>query len=652
MASRSLRIGPDSLLIRWVRELEPYLREVLQPEIYAVEGTYRALLRYGLLHDYPHLYSLPAGLQGGIVALADRVIAGHGDAAAAGIDRVIYLIDPSDPTSLFPDSLALKRECVVTGKVFLATYTAASEWYTLQWYASAIQAGDSPEPTLARYFLPQTLLEGLLPEAGQGIGNQAIGLIAHDTKKKEMLQFAQAHFHFLKAFQSRLATGTTGALLNGQLPQRLVTVWEGLEAETQAFEKVGHLPRRLGQALEDRRQLEALARQLAEGLNGESWVSAFPSGPQGGDVRIADVVREGRCQKVLFFEDPHVSREHEADIQLLERTTRILGREAVCLHDMVSATEWARHWEACIAGGMANPTTLFQAFRRLWGVELVLADLGKEKPADQVEEEAIWRDIVDKAAWYAFGLIAERALARRRTGDTARVAVTWGYGMHELIEALRQVKTQLAGLNRDYPNLSRPVVGARFRTPGNVLALPMIGIIGATNPRNEANHNAALLGELFGGKTVSLPHVAFCEERYQKEIQDSIQAMVLHWDDLDVALLTCDEVKRHFTTALLPEMLHSQMARTAAAEIGGLYLKRTGAETIPKHYRRVGMSQPQLRAIAAKGGAILIAGAQQQRLEPALAALQGGVVSVLVTNLDFAWGVLKRHTAQKDRRAG
>ena len=645
-----MRIGPDSLLIRWVRELEPYLREVLKPEIYAVEGTYRALLRYGLLHDYPHLYPLPAGLQGGIVALADRVIANQD--AAEGIDRVIYLIDPSDPTSLFPDSLALKRECVVTGKVFLATYTAATEWYTLQWYASAVQGEGDPEPALARYFLPQALLEGLLPEAGQGIEKQTIGLIAHDTKKKEMLQFAQAHFRFLKAFLSRLATGTTGTLLNGRLPQRLVTVWEDLEAEVQAFEKVGHLPRRLGQALEDRRQLQALAQQLAEGLNGESWVSAFPSGPQGGDVRIADVVREGRCHKVLFFEDPHVSREHEADIQLLERTTRILGREAVCLHDVVSATEWARHWEDCIAGGMPNPTTLFQAFRRLWGVELVLADLGKEKPAGKAEEEAIWRDIVDKAAWYAFGLIAERALARRRAGDTARVAVTWGYGMHELIQALRQVKARLAGLNWEHPNLSRPVAEARFRTPGNVLALPMIGIIGATNPRNEANHNAALLGELFGGKSVSLPHVAFCEERYQREVQDSIQEIVLHWDNLDVALLTCDEVKRHFTTALLPAMLHNQMAKTTVAEIGGLYLKRTGAETIPKHFRRVGVSLLQLRAVAARGGAILIAGAQQPRLEPVLAALQGGVASALVTNLDFAGGVLKRHIAQKDRRAG
>lgn len=64
-ANRDLRVGPDSLLIRFIRELEPYLRHVLKPDIYALEGTYRALLRYGLLHDYPQLYPLPSGRRGG-----------------------------------------------------------------------------------------------------------------------------------------------------------------------------------------------------------------------------------------------------------------------------------------------------------------------------------------------------------------------------------------------------------------------------------------------------------------------------------------------------------------------------------------------------------------------------------------------------------
>src|SRR5262245_54787617 len=104
-ANRALRDGPDSLLIRLVRQLEPYWRDVLQPEIYALEGTYRALLRYGVLQDYPGLHALPPGRQGGIVALTDRVVARtNPDGGAPAIQRVIYLMDPHDPTSMLPDS--------------------------------------------------------------------------------------------------------------------------------------------------------------------------------------------------------------------------------------------------------------------------------------------------------------------------------------------------------------------------------------------------------------------------------------------------------------------------------------------------------------------------------------------------------------------
>src|SRR5437870_9787424 len=169
-ANRSLRDGPDSLLIRLLRELEPYWREVLQPEIYALEGTYRALLRYGVLQDYPRLHALPPGRHGGIVALTDRVVASGGPA----IDRVIYLMDPHDPTSMLPDSVALKRECVVTGTTFLATYTAAMEWYALQWLTAFDNEGGALHGSLERYFLAPELLERLLPGVKDGVREQTI----------------------------------------------------------------------------------------------------------------------------------------------------------------------------------------------------------------------------------------------------------------------------------------------------------------------------------------------------------------------------------------------------------------------------------------------------------------------------------------------
>ena len=57
------------------------------------------------------------------------------------------------------------------------------------------------------------------------------------------------------------------------------------------------------------------------------------------------------------------------------------------------------------------------------------------------------------------------------------------------------------------------------------------------------------------------------------------------------------------------------------------------------------MDAPQLRAVAQQHSAILIAGVQERRLEPVLVALRGGLVSALVTNLNFAWKVLESYAA-------
>ncbi len=94
--------------------------------------------------------------------------------------------------------------------------------------------------------------------------------------KPAMLAFADEHFDVLARFGQRVATGTTGQRLNELAWSR------GWPSDT-------------------------------------PWVTRYQSGPMGGDAQIADRVLEGRCQRAIFFEDPHVARQHEADIQLLER---------------------------------------------------------------------------------------------------------------------------------------------------------------------------------------------------------------------------------------------------------------------------------------------------------------------------------------------
>lgn len=236
-----------------------------QATVHAVGGTCDAILRARLPGVRGSLVRLPRGFEGGLMRMVAQVVDAPPEQA---LDLVIYLLDPNDPTSVFPEAQALKRQCVVHGKPFASTFAGADEWLRL----------------LAGRRLEVRALE-----------EQTVALVAHDRFKPDMVAFARRHFALLSRFRLRVATGTTGGLL------------------------------------------EAMARKRGR----RNWILPMRSGPMGGDAQIARLLLEGGCERVIFFEDPHVAREHEADIQLLERAARVVGERAVCLNDPASADRWA-----------------------------------------------------------------------------------------------------------------------------------------------------------------------------------------------------------------------------------------------------------------------------------------------------------------------
>ena len=105
-----------------------------------------------------------------------------------------------------------------------------------------------------------------------------IALIAHDSKKLEMIEFVSVYLDFFKT-QKIVATGNTGTLLE-----------EKLDLE---IECVAH-------------------------------------GPYGGDLIIGGRVAEGLITAIIFFRDPLTAQPHEPDISALMR---------VCdVHDIPIAT--------------------------------------------------------------------------------------------------------------------------------------------------------------------------------------------------------------------------------------------------------------------------------------------------------------------------
>jgi methylglyoxal synthase len=275
-ASRMHQDAADSALVRLLVEGRAAIETYLQPHFVVVGRTLDAIRNHRLLEDYPSVERFPYGREGGLMMLVSRIVESDPEKA---VDAIIYLMDPADPSSNFPEALALKRQCVIHGKPFLSTLAGAREWLELE----AIAAGAPRDPSLDATF---------------DLSQESIALIAHDAMKGSMLVLAEQNFALLDRFAMRYATGTTGGLLN-QLAQKI----KGPDA-------------------------------------GSQWVKPFLSGPMGGDAQIAELILNRRCRRVLFLEDPHVARQHEADIQLLERAARTVTDYASCSSDINGVARW------------------------------------------------------------------------------------------------------------------------------------------------------------------------------------------------------------------------------------------------------------------------------------------------------------------------
>ena len=265
----------DAALFGWLRACESGIRE-LQLGLHAVDRTFDAIQAAGMLASYRGLRRYPYGREGGLMKLVAEVVGVEGDERT--IDGAIYFTDPVDPSSIFPEAVALKRQCVIHGKPFLSTVASARDWVEME----RIQAG-LPKDAGAQRF--------------HDYAQQTLALIAHDALKPTMLDFAARNFELLSRFGRRVGTGTTGQRLNEMAWSR---GWP-----------------------EDR-----------------PWVDRYNSGPLGGDAQIADLVLDRRCQRVIFFEDPHVARQHEADIQLLERAVTTVTHDTVCTTSPAVAQRW------------------------------------------------------------------------------------------------------------------------------------------------------------------------------------------------------------------------------------------------------------------------------------------------------------------------
>jgi methylglyoxal synthase len=108
--------------------------------------------------------------------------------------------------------------------------------------------------------------------------SKRIGLVAHDAKKRDLLDWVEAHRDTLERHEL-WGTGTTGGLV---------------------AERLG-LP-----------------------------VHRLKSGPLGGDQQMGALIAEGRLDVLIFFTDPLSSMPHDVDVKALVRLSTVYGIAMAC----------------------------------------------------------------------------------------------------------------------------------------------------------------------------------------------------------------------------------------------------------------------------------------------------------------------------------
>lgn len=108
--------------------------------------------------------------------------------------------------------------------------------------------------------------------------NKRIGLVAHDTRKKDMVDWLNDNKELLLPHQL-WATGTTG---------RVITEKTGLD------------------------------------------VTVLKSGPLGGDAQLGAKIAEGELDALIFFSDPLAAMPHDVDVKALIRLSTLYNIIMAC----------------------------------------------------------------------------------------------------------------------------------------------------------------------------------------------------------------------------------------------------------------------------------------------------------------------------------
>lgn len=139
---------------------------------------------------------------------------------------------------------------------------------------------------------------------------KTIALVAHDNRKKELMEWAYWNREALSELDI-VCTGTTGKLLEQAL-------LNGTGEET------------AGDAVTTPADTGAMGTESPGRQELEFNITRLKSGPLGGDQQLGALIVEGRIDMMVFFWDPMQPQAHDVDVKALLRITVLYNVPTAC----------------------------------------------------------------------------------------------------------------------------------------------------------------------------------------------------------------------------------------------------------------------------------------------------------------------------------
>ena len=117
---------------------------------------------------------------------------------------------------------------------------------------------------------------------------KSIALVAHDNRKKDLIEWVEWNYEVLTGHQL-VCTGTTGRLVE-----------------------------------------EAIKAKLEKGDELPYEITKLKSGPLGGDQQLGSMIAEGKIDLVIFLWDPMEPQPHDVDVKALLRIAVVYNVPTAC----------------------------------------------------------------------------------------------------------------------------------------------------------------------------------------------------------------------------------------------------------------------------------------------------------------------------------